>query len=66
MPLFKNKSLRQTLALYFIPISILPTLFISYYSVHLFEKNIQEGVLRRAQSEKEAVISELEILESSL
>jgi two-component system NtrC family sensor kinase len=60
------RTLRGTLAFYFLPITILPTLFLSYYSLGLFQDGTRELSLRRAQSERDAIVAELENLEAEL
>jgi two-component system, NtrC family, sensor kinase len=59
-----SRSLKTTLALYFIPISVIPTLSISFYAIRLFEEGTRETLVRRANSEKDAILAEVENLES--
>jgi len=58
-----TRSLKTQLALYFIPVTVLPVLGISYYATHIFEKSNQERLLRQANTEKELIVSELESVE---
>ncbi len=59
-------SLKTVLAVYFVPIAVLPTILLSYYVTQVFEDNTKEGLVRRAQSERDAILSELEAVESDL
>lgn len=61
-----TRSLKTTLALYFIPISILPALFISYYAIEIFQDGLTESLVRRAVSEKDAIVAEIDATESTL
>ena len=44
-----NLSLKTVLAVYFLPIAVLPTILLSYYVVQVFEDTTKEGLARRAQ-----------------
>lgn len=68
LSLFKPsiRSLKSTLALYFIPISIVPTFSISYYAYKLFEENTKENIIRRAKAEREAIINEIDAMEGEM
>ncbi len=61
-----SRSLKTALALYFIPISILPTLFISIYATRIFEESNRENLNRRAASERAAFLAEIESFETDL
>lgn len=61
-----TRSLKTQLALYFIPVTVLPVLGISYYATHIFEKSNQERLLRQANTEKELIFSELESVEKGV
>jgi two-component system NtrC family sensor kinase len=61
-----TRSLKSTLALYFIPISILPTLFISLYATEVFQDSLTESIVRRASSEKDAIVAEIDAIESEM
>jgi two-component system NtrC family sensor kinase len=61
-----TRSLKTQLALYFIPVTVLPVLGISYYATHIFEKSNQERLLRQANTEKELIVSELESVEKGV
>ncbi|NDD05299.1 MAG: hypothetical protein EB078_10365, partial [Proteobacteria bacterium] len=55
-----TRSLKTQLAFYFIPVTVLPVLGISYYATHIFEKSTEERLFRQAESEQSLVVSELE------
>lgn len=57
-------SLRTVLSIYFIPISVLPALGLSYWSMRSFEKNLTQTLILRANSEKETVIKAIANQES--
>jgi two-component system NtrC family sensor kinase len=61
-----TRSLKTTLALYFIPISIIPTLSVSFYAVRVFEASTAETLVQRARSERDAIVGEIDSLESEL
>jgi len=71
---FKNRlpfragtlSLKTVLSIYFIPISILPAIFLSFYSQRLFEDSLTETLARRAASERDAIIAEMDGFENDL
>ncbi len=63
---YGTRSLKTTLALYFIPISLIPTLSISYYAMKTFEESTRETLVRRARSERDAITSEIETLDADL
>ena len=47
-----TRSLKATLGLYFIPLSVLPAIFLSVYATRVFEENTRETVRRRAEMEE--------------
>lgn len=59
-------SLKTVLSIYFIPISILPAIFLSFYSQRLFEESLVETLARRSASERDAIVAEMDSLESEL
>lgn len=59
-------SLKTVLAIYFIPISVLPALFVSFYANHLFEDSMKETLERRASSERDAIVAEVDSFETEL
>lgn len=61
-----TRSLRQTLAIYFLPISVIPLLVISIYAVQVFRRNTTEILVTRAASERDAILAELDRLETDL
>lgn len=61
-----TRSLRNVLAFYFIPISIVPVLVISLYATNEFQKNSNRFLTSRAKSEFDAINAELESLRSRL
>jgi len=63
---YGTRSLKTTLALYFIPISLIPTLSISYYAMKTFEESTRETLARRAHSERDAIAAEFDMLDSDL
>ncbi|MFM8314200.1 MAG: sensor histidine kinase, partial [Deltaproteobacteria bacterium] len=54
------RSLKTQLAIYFIPVALLPAVGVSFYALQAFEKSNQETLARRASSEREAIVSEFE------
>lgn len=64
--LLSNRSLRATLALYFLPITVVPLLLISFYATRLFEESTREVVIQRAYSERDAIVAEIDSLENEL
>ncbi len=63
---YGTRSLKTTLALYFIPISLIPTLSVSYYAMKTFEETTRETLIRRSVSERDAIAAEIESLENDL
>jgi len=61
-----NRSLKTTLGLYFIPITILPTIFISIYATNVFVNNTRESFVRRATANREAILSDIQTQEREL
>ncbi|NBX91819.1 MAG: sensor histidine kinase [Proteobacteria bacterium] len=61
-----TRSLKTQLAFYFIPVTVLPVLGISYYATHIFEKSTEERLFRQAESEQSLVVSELEAAEKTI
>ncbi len=61
-----TRSLKTTLAIYFIPLTIVPALALSGYATKLLEESTREGLTRKAQSERDAFNSELISLEKNL
>ena len=61
-----TRSLKATLALYFLPISILPAIFVSVYATRVFEDNTRYTLKRRAETERDAFIAEIHAVEKSL
>jgi two-component system, NtrC family, sensor kinase len=61
-----TRSLKTTLAVYFIPISVLPALLLAGYATTLLEDSTQEGLIRKAQTERDAFSAEVLALEKSL
>jgi len=59
-----TRSLKSVLAFYFIPISIIPVVVISLYATREFERNTHNMLINRAASEKDALVSEIDALES--
>lgn len=53
---FGLSSLRSVLSLYFLPLSVVPAILISLYSIKLFEENAKENLAREARAEKEAFL----------
>jgi len=61
-----TRSLKTALAIYFLPISVLPTLLLSFYATRVFEDSTRDTLVRRAASERDAIVRELEQGESEL
>lgn len=61
-----RQSLKTTLATYFIPISVLPALFVSIYATRLFEETSREALIQKARTERQALVSEMDALEKSV
>jgi len=59
-------SLKSVLAVYFIPISVLPAIFISFYATRLFQDSNKETLESRARSERDAIVAEFEGFEAEL
>lgn len=60
------RSLRTTLALYFIPLGVVPVILISVYATKVFEESTRDAIGARAGSEREAFLSELSGLDNAL
>lgn len=58
-----KRSLKTQLALYFLPIAILPILGISFYATRVYEDTTTESLSRRAKSERDAIIAEIDNFE---
>lgn len=61
-----TRSLKATLALYFLPLSVLPAIFLSLYATRVFEENNRDAVRRRAETERDAFIAEVQRIEKDL
>jgi two-component system, NtrC family, sensor kinase len=61
-----TRSLKTTLAIYFIPLTILPAVLLSGYATKLLEESTREGLTRKAQTERDAFSAELLALEKGL
>lgn len=61
-----TRSLRQTLAIYFLPISVFPLLVISVYAIQVFRRNTTETLVTRAASERDAILAEIDRFEGDL
>lgn len=61
-----TRSLKTSLALYFVPISVIPAVLISVYATRLFEESVRETIQRRADSERDAIVSEIDRFEGDL
>lgn len=61
-----TRSLKTTLAFYFIPISVAPALLLAGYATNLLEDSTREGVIRKAQTERDAFQIEALALERRL
>ena len=61
-----TRSLRASLAIYFIPISVFPAILISLYATRLFEESVRETLHRRADSERDAIVNDISRIESDL
>jgi len=59
-------SLKATLAIYFIPISVIPVIIISSYATHVFQKNTNAILMKRATLERDAILAEIEAKEATL
>lgn len=59
-------SLRSTLALYFIPISILPIVALSFYATHLYEESTREKLVYSARQAHKVFLEEVEAFERNL
>jgi two-component system, NtrC family, sensor kinase len=59
-----TRTLRTQLALYFIPVSILPAVAISFYATRIFEETTRDTLLKRASSERDAIVAEIDNLEN--
>ena len=57
-------TLRRTLAIYFIPISVIPVVVISFYATHVIQKSTNEILIERAYSERDAIMGEIEAMEN--
>jgi len=54
------RSLKTQLAIYFIPVALLPAVVISFYAMNALEQNNRETLSRRANSERDAIIQEID------
>src|ERR1035437_6513524 len=61
-----TRSLRTQLAVYFIPVSILPAIAISFYATRVFEEATQDSLMKRAASERDALVAEIDAFENDL
>lgn len=61
-----TRSLKSTLAFYFVPISVIPVLFISVYATKVFEENTLQSLKTRAASERDALVGEIRSREEAL
>jgi two-component system NtrC family sensor kinase len=61
-----TRSLKATLGFYFLPLSVLPTIFLSVYATRIFEDNNRETVQRRAETERDAFIAEVQRYEKDV
>jgi two-component system, NtrC family, sensor kinase len=61
-----TRSLKATLGWYFLPLSVLPTIFLSIYATKVFEDNTRETVRRRAETERDAFIAEVQRFEKDV
>ncbi len=61
-----TKSLQTVLALYFLPVSVIPSLLLSFYATRVFEESTRDSFVRRAASERDAIVGEIESQETAL
>ena len=61
-----TRSLKTQLAAYFIPVTILPLVAISFYATRMFEETAQDTLKRRALSERDAIIADIDGYETDL
>lgn len=61
-----TRSLKATLAMYFLPIAILPAIFLSFYATRVFEENTRETLRRRAETERDAFTAEVQRVEKDV
>src|SRR5476651_440381 len=61
-----TRSLKTQLAIYFIPVTILPTIAISYYATRMFQETATDNLVRRAASERDAIVLELDNFENDV
>lgn len=61
-----TRSLRTQLAVYFIPVSILPAIAISFYATRVFEETTHDSLIKRAASERDALVAEIDTFEKDL
>lgn len=54
------RSLKTQLAIYFIPVALLPAVVISFYAMNALEQSNQETLIKRSVSEREALLQEIE------
>jgi len=54
-----SRSLKATLGIYFVPIAVLPIVFISIYATRVFEDSTLSTTVTRARSEKDAFVAEI-------
>lgn len=60
------RTLKASLGVYFIPVCVLPVIIISFYTLRVFEKSIQEFLIERAKSERDILTNEIDQLELEL
>lgn len=61
-----TRSLKATLAFYFLPLSVLPAIFLSLYATRIYEDNTREILRRRAETERDAFTAEIQRYEKDL
>ena len=61
-----TRSLKATLGLYFLPLAVLPAIFLSLYATRVFEESTREAVQRRAETERDAFVAEVQRFEKDL
>ena len=62
----EKNTLRGTLALYFIPITVVPVIVMSVYATSVFQDNTQRILRERAVSERDAILGELQSRQTEL
>lgn len=61
-----TRTLKTQLAIYFIPVTILPTIAISFYATRIFQETAVENLVRRAASERDAIVLQLDTFENEV